>query len=296
MKILKKVIKGNKTKYSLLGIKFSFPSKKRKSLKYKDSLEYIAVHIAEHCNLNCKSCNHFSPLAEKKFTSLEGFRNDMCRLSKLFEGKINRIGLMGGEPLLNPEVNEFMKIARYYFPLSTINLVTNGILLLQQKNEFWDTCRENNIEIVQTKYPIKLDFDKIAACAAEHNVKFKFYGNTGEVLKKVYRFTLDMNGRQKSAEEFSKCFIANECIFLSEGKLSTCTMILNFHHFNKYFKKNIKVSKKDYIDIYKAKSAEQILEFLGTPPPVCRYCNFDKWIFDNDWEISKKKISEWAEE
>ena len=28
---------------------------------------WLEVHLAEHCNLNCKGCSHFSPLAEKEF-------------------------------------------------------------------------------------------------------------------------------------------------------------------------------------------------------------------------------------
>ena len=27
-------------------------------------LEKIDIHLTDHCNLNCKGCTHFSPLAE----------------------------------------------------------------------------------------------------------------------------------------------------------------------------------------------------------------------------------------
>lgn len=30
------------------------------------SIEVIEIHIVEHCNLHCKGCTHFSPLAQKE--------------------------------------------------------------------------------------------------------------------------------------------------------------------------------------------------------------------------------------
>lgn len=43
-------------------------------------------------------------------------------------------------------------------------------------------------------------------------------------------------------------------------------------HFNKFFDKNIPLVDKDGIDIYKAKSMKEILEFLSKPIPFCGYC------------------------
>ena len=45
------------------------------NLKYKNFYKTIQpthlrgfeLHLVDHCNLNCRGCTHFSPLAEKKF-------------------------------------------------------------------------------------------------------------------------------------------------------------------------------------------------------------------------------------
>ncbi|MBD5165660.1 radical SAM protein, partial [Helicobacter sp.] len=126
-------------------------------------LKLVEIHLAEHCNLNCFSCNHFSQLAPQGFPDLKKFETDIAQLSLLTKGLIERFHLMGGEPLLNSNCKDFFAITRKYFPNSAIWLVTNGILLNKQPKEFWESCRENNIEIHPTKYPIKIDWERIEA-------------------------------------------------------------------------------------------------------------------------------------
>jgi hypothetical protein len=60
----------------------------------------------DHCNLNCKGCTAFSPVAEEKFMDVNMFERDCERLAELTGGKIELIDLLGGEPLLHPKINE----------------------------------------------------------------------------------------------------------------------------------------------------------------------------------------------
>jgi hypothetical protein len=53
------------------------------------------------------------------------------------------------------------------------------------------------------------------------------------------------------------------------------------------------IAENDYIDIYKAKNIDEILEFLAKSMPFCRYCDFSKISFGRKWEASGKKLSEW---
>ena len=41
----------------------------------KNQIRFI-VDIVDHCNLNCKGCGHFSPLASESFLDIETFEND----------------------------------------------------------------------------------------------------------------------------------------------------------------------------------------------------------------------------
>ncbi len=63
-------------------------------------------------------------------------------------------------------------------------------------------------------------------------------------------------------------------------------------HFNRYFGTHIEVCPKDSIDIYEAKSGEEIMKFLARPIPLCRYCLGE--VEEVPWHHSQKDIKEWT--
>lgn len=256
----------------------------RKELKF-------AVDLAEHCNLNCQNCDHFSPLAREHFTDLKQYEADLKRLKELFGENVAQIDLEGGEPLLHPNAAEFIKVTYQYFPKALINIFTNGLLLPKMEEKFWDTCRQCGTVLEVTKYPIALDYDGIEALAKEKGVVLHYYG--GDVVKTSRHQPIDLEGRQDKWESFCNCFLANECIMLKKGRLYTCTVLPNIEHFNRYFDKDIEVTEQDSIDIYEAQSEQEILEFLCQPVPACRYCKVSARTGGHVWGTSKRAIEEW---
>lgn len=254
------------------------------------------VSLAEHCDLNCAGCTHFSPLAEPEFADYEETARDFARLSSLFHGHIKEIHLMGGEPLLHPDLVKFLRMARKNFPDAAIIIVTNGLKLLNQPEKFWLACKKNNIAIQPTKYPIPLNFRKMEKCAADHGVEYCYYGNPKRVLKTMNHFKLDVKGRQDSRRNFLSCDQANCCVYLQHGRLYTCPVAPTARHFNKYFGENLKESPEDSIDIYQANSAREIMEFLARPIPFCRYCMMEETRWHQPWHQSKRVIEEWTQE
>ena len=256
-------------------------------------LKSIAVHLVDHCNLRCCGCDHFAPLAKKRFEELDVFEKDIKRFAELSSAKLGILKLMGGEPLLHPQLTDFMRIARQYLPDTRIEVVTNAILLNLQKENFWNACKEYNIVIVPTKYPLKINYEKAEQTAESYGVKLEYYGNTNSVLKTSYHIPLDLEGKQDAVNNFLNCFHANNCVFLKQGKLYTCTVAPNIDQFNQYFGKNIPLTNRDGIDIHKAQNIDEILEFLAKPIPFCKYCNVNGRTFGHPWGVSKKEIEEW---
>ncbi|MDR2426987.1 MAG: radical SAM protein [Endomicrobium sp.] len=257
-------------------------------------LKSFLVHLVDECNLKCWGCDHFSPLAEGGYLKIEDFEKDIKRISELTESKVNRIALMGGEPLLHPNVSDFFKMTRNYFPKTSIVLVTNGILLNHQPDKFWIECKENNIQIENTVYPIDINIERIENTADKYHVNFIPYGCTVEKTKTSYHIPLDLEGKGNCAENFAYCFHANNCIMLKKGKIYTCSIAPNIEHFNKYFNTNVPSSERDGIDIYKVNKIDEILDFLAKPIPFCKYCNIQKRSFNHPWKTSKKEILEWT--
>lgn len=258
----------------------------------------IEYHLCEHCNLNCAGCDHFSPLAEKVFADLDSFTNDMRRLQILLNGSMRYIRLLGGEPLLNEKVGNFIDIARRYFPKAKIEIVTNGTLLDKMDKQFWKNCREKKVTILVTKYPINVAYDKMKNLACTENVEYKYTSFTDEshenIVKKMYRYPLDIEGRQNTRKSFAHCECANNYAFLKNGRIYACPICASIGHFNKYFGYNLAITEKDYIDIYETNNKHNIFRFLSKPIPFCRYCNVDKRKFGFEWEVSKKSVNEWT--
>jgi hypothetical protein len=260
--------------------------KKRNQLRFQ-------INLVDHCNLNCNGCTAFSPLAEEKYLDTTEFERDCARLSELTGGKIELIDLLGGEPLLHPEINTIMVIARNYFHSGDINIVTNGILLGKMSLEFWHICHKNKINIIISGYPIKLDIDGLKDTAKKNGVLLVMRGNTNNI--KIWnKVPLDINGKQNIVKNFRICYGANFCVNLENGKLATCPIPFVIKHFNKYFNQNIPVMMNDYIDIYKVKTVDEIFDYLRKPIPICAYCNLKGIIYGVKWFVSKKEITEWV--
>ena len=120
-------------------------------------LQKVDIHLTDHCNLNCKGCTHFSPLAEKFFLDIDDFERDLTRLSELSKGDVGEMFLLGGEPLLHPEIVDFFPIARNLFPNTKLVVITNGILLPQQDERFWKACKRYNIQLWVSDYTLNID-------------------------------------------------------------------------------------------------------------------------------------------
>lgn len=260
--------------------------------KARDRLIF-EVHIVEHCNLNCKACNNFSCLAKPDFLTIEEFRCDLGRLREIFGSRVEQIQLLGGEPLLHPELEHFCAAAREIFPEDStrIRIVTNGTLLRKQPDSLWETCREQRIEFNVTRYPISYDYAGALEFVRGRGVHIEY----GQAMDKTMSiFPIDPTGRQNYKKSFALCDRANNCISLKHGRLYPCTMIPNVYAFNAEFGENIPVTEEDYIDIYEARDADAILQRLVQPCPVCAYCDPGHIVDGIQWETTKRDKSEWV--
>ncbi|MDR0526896.1 MAG: radical SAM protein [Spirochaetaceae bacterium] len=208
----------------------------------------VEFHVVEHCNLNCKGCNHFSPLAGEEFLPLENFEKDIKRLSEITK-KLYQIKLLGGEPLLHPRLTDFLPVVRKYFPTTPLQITTNGILLTRQPEQFWLDCRKNNTLISISQYPVKLDKKQIKQLSKKYKVRVEYNGTTGE--NRFCRLPLDIKGSQNIKKSFRKCVISwGCCVTIRDGKLFNCCIAAHIKFFNEHFKQNLAVCEKDYVDIY----------------------------------------------
>jgi MoaA/NifB/PqqE/SkfB family radical SAM enzyme len=252
----------------------------------------FAVDVTAHCNLDCKGCSHFSPVAEDEYLDIAVFERDCKNLSRLTK-KVWQIALVGGEPLLHPRLPEFFDVARKYFDTrSPLRIITNGILLLKQPDTFWQSCKRNNVEIRVTKYPISINLAGIESLAESWCVPLNYFNSDN---RKMYHMVLDKDGMQDPRDSYKRCPNSHGCVSTCrDGKIYPCLVVAFVYRLNRHFGMNFEVTEKDYIDLEKANSMEEIVDFIYKPAPFCRYCNIRAIAYGMDWGISKKNLSEWA--
>ena len=286
---------GNRLRKVLIPVKLAlgFPAKKKlKKIRFE-------IHLAEHCNLNCAGCNHFSPLADTELVDVEEFERDIKRMGQLFNHECERIFLIGGEPLLHPEIVTLMKTARENFTSGDITIYTNGILLPQKDSEFWQACHDNDVKILISVYPINLNRRAIEETARKFNVSVGWSSAPEGVLRDSSFMVspIDISGKGNIRKNFAYCFESNRCITLKHGKLFTCVFAAHVHHFSKKFGVDIPITNKDSIDIYEEDINDRIiLDRLNRPISACRFCSggrFTKSSRKITWHHTEYKINEW---
>ncbi len=276
----------------IIGMPSNIWIKRKFDLPYTE-IKSVDFELVGFCNLNCKGCNHFSPISEKGELSIEKFDKDINQLYSVLGDEIKSINLLGGEPLLHSNINQIMQIARTAFPDTRILILTNGLLLKNISDEFWNIARENKIDIEITKYPVKFDYEAVKKIGESKGVKVHFFGRSGYVQKTLFTLPIDIHGGQNEKESFERCYMARSCITMRDGNLYPCSYAAYMYRFNEYFNQTVPITENDYSNIY-TDTKEQILNKIGNPIPLCAYCNTYKRTYGNKWEQSRKKIEEWT--
>jgi cyclic pyranopterin phosphate synthase len=103
------------------------------------------LNVVHHCNLSCRGCSHLSPRAKKFFVSPEKVFKDFSILAKFYHLKC--MSLLGGEPLLHPDLLAVVDAVRQSGVSESIRVVTNGVLLWKMPDLFWQSVDQVHISL-----------------------------------------------------------------------------------------------------------------------------------------------------
>lgn len=91
-------------------------------------VKQIEYHVVDACNLACEFCTHYSNFkGPANVKSLEECESEWSVWSKVI--KPDRFHIIGGEPLLNKQIVEIVRLAFRLWPETIIYLYSNGLLL-----------------------------------------------------------------------------------------------------------------------------------------------------------------------
>ena len=240
-------------------------------------LTKLEFHVCDHCNLNCVGCAHFAPLYHNVFADVKAFKQDVQQLSKLFEN-IFRFRLMGGEPLLHENLDEFIKVTRRYFPHTRLEIVTNGLLLPRVSPSTWEVIRKNgavlNISLYPPTFRVKGELEELLA---KRRIDYSFgsgleqYNEDG-IIEEFHK-NLTTGNKHNPVAAAARC-MGDRCHFLRNGQLSKCAIPLLAEDVNRAFGTTYETVMADIIDIFDETIAPwDMVRRLHYATPFCAYCS-----------------------
>jgi len=129
----------------------------------KPRLKYTEIYITNVCNYSCTHCQSLNNYAFKGHQMWSDYSDEYIALSNQID--IDTIQIIGGEPTLNPDFENWVNGIAQLWPQSKLQIATNGTrldkltkeiyqVLLKNKGTLWLTCHD--IEL----YNEFLDFAK----------------------------------------------------------------------------------------------------------------------------------------
>ncbi len=236
-------------------------------------LPYLEFHAADHCNLNCAACEHYSGLLdEEKYPKLDRLKEDLSKLHEFFDD-IATIRILGGEPLLNPEINEIIKMTKQQYPGTFLRVVTNGLKLFSMSDSFFETLRDQGVRLDISLYP------PLQERRAE--------------LESLLTKKQTLQPSDNAEAVFYNCAQAH-CHNLYEGKIAACFLPFTTKYFNDYF--HMEIPEDGAVDLYEeGMTTEIIKKALNRSFQRCAYCTSPVPI---EWSTihNPSVLSDWVNE
>jgi len=234
-------------------------------------------------------------VTDKTPNSIDKILGDLIRLNAI-KCTPSVLKLLGGEPLLHPDITESIELFRGVLPNSEIMIWTNGILLPKMKNQFFENCKTYDIKITVTGYPIEgLSNNERKAIVNKHEfIKFdNYFDNHGDFWDSPISSEHALDHPQNN---YNKCRIKwGRCNILRDGKIYQCPLPAYIDYLNKHFNRNFVVNESDYVDIYKIQNEQDMINRIYQPTSFCKYCSAECGR-NVKWEQSNKNIIEWVKQ
>lgn len=231
---------------------------------YKIFLPYLEADITDVCNLRCRGCYHFANFSySEDIYPLENYRRDMSQISKTCDVPVFR--LLGGEPLVMKNFDEYMDIARQYFPKSALEFVTNGLLIPSASKKIFDSIRKNKFVVSVSVYPpTEKILDKIEAVLDEKGIPYRF---SKPVENFLARMTL--SGDHDPLKTRRICS-SDVCRSMLNGRIYKCPIDeFSFKLAKKFGIENFPAATS--VDIY-AQNFSSLIKMLDGDIELCHWC------------------------
>ena len=177
-------------------------------------LPTLEFHSADHCQNRCISCNHGAPFLAPAYYTPEELERDLARVRPYLHA--TKLWALGGEPLLNPEIEALLEVMAASGVADRIGILTNGRLLPKMGDGFWARVKEVTVS-VYPNLPSGV-VEEAAAKAREHGVNFVTNVFTS-FYQTLRRRPLDYG---ETVALWGRCPFKAQCRMLDHGQMRLC--------------------------------------------------------------------------
>lgn len=225
----------------------------------------LEAHIVDHCNLSCAHCCSLSPYLPKWAINPHELERDLAAARRVLSP--GTFKLVGGEPLLHPQIDECLSVARQSQIAPVVSVTTNGLLLPRMSPYFWQTVQALTISLYPSPALPSNTLEFIRAQAATHSIPINW--------KKMDEFVqMDLaaprTNEAETADIYHDCWLRERCHIVSRGRFFQCTRP---PHFASLLKNPLFLDDGVKLDASPALQ-ETILSYLQAPTPLatCSLC------------------------
>ncbi|MGZ4526223.1 MAG: radical SAM protein [Mycobacterium sp.] len=228
--------------------------------------EAVEVNAVWHCNISCQSCSHGSPdMPRDRFADPAKVAHDLRALSAWM--RVEHVRVLGGEPLLHPDVEGLLAAVRMAGITDTVRVLTNGLQLHRQTPAFWRAVDELHISVYPNTSRLidtHRELTTRRAAQAGTRVVFKFFDHFR------VSFRPDDNDDELTRLIYATCQIGNRwrCLTVEDGTLYRCPQSALLAHDSKA------VRTSDGIRIDGLRHTSELHAWIARPTPLlsCSSC------------------------
>jgi len=258
------------------------------------TLPFLETMLTQVCNLSCLGCTNYSDLKFSGYVPWEQGADDLAKwLEKL---TIPDFGLIGGEPLINPEVREWIRGCRDLMPNSQLRFTTNGLLLdkhfdvVDLLNDIGNSVLKITVHVEDNKITNVIDkiFKRYSwTPVTEYGINRWASGSFKLQINRPVRFTKSYQGsfpdiiphNSDPSRAFSVC-CQTQCPLLYNGVIYKCSTSGLLPNLLDKLGNNCNTAWEPYTNLSDSSinfdsTIEQINNFVdnfGSPHRICRMC------------------------
>jgi hypothetical protein len=284
----------------------------------KLTIPYAEFYITNVCNLACAGCNRFNNYDFRGFQRWNDYANEYKQWAN--EVEIRSIGILGGEPLLNPTFMDWLNGINELWPNRMIRVISNGFQLnkvsglyevlknnpnvqlwvgihnKQHKIEIMEILQEFMVGELSFEFGQLDPYQQFLWVTDSNNVRVKveynWWFHQGAIRHDGNTQTLHASDPEKAHDN---CHMKT-CHHFIRGKLYKCGVVALLPEYDSQHKFALSPGDRELMESYRPLSVdntwEQKVEFVKNLPNAIEQCRFCPEVYNGDkiFAVKKKDI------